>query len=88
MSDTNTPIVVNADPTLASLGTTARYVLAFLGGVLVNKGILPADTDIQALVGGLIGMASLGYGLYRTIANKKVLVTVAQSAPDTTAVVK
>lgn len=83
-----TPIVVNPDPTVASLGTTFRYALSFIGGILVSKGFLPADADVNAIVGGIMLIGSTGYGIYRTVFNKRQLVVAAEAAPNNVAVVK
>lgn len=81
------PIEVNPNPLPASLATLLRYVLTFVGGLAVSKGVLPADSDVNELVGAVVAVAATAYGIWRTIRNKKELVVAAEAAPNSVATV-
>lgn len=84
----DTPIQVDSRQLPAGAGTLLRYGLTALGTYMVTEGILPAGSDVNALVGAVLVLASTAYGMYATYRNKKQLVTTAAAAPDDVAVVK
>lgn len=83
-----TPITVNPAQLPAGAATLLRYALTAIGGVMLNHKLLPAGTDVNAVVGAVLVVVSTGYGIWKTYRNKAQLVTAAAAAPDNVAVVK
>lgn len=79
---TDKPIIVpnSALPPMAA--TAIQYVVTALGGVLITKGFLPADSDINMLVGVVLMLASAGYGIYKTRRNVAKQQTMEPYVPD------
>jgi hypothetical protein len=84
MSD---PIQVNPSQLPGGAGTLVRYLIATVGGVLLSKGFLPEGTNVEQLTGAAMSLIAFGWGLYRTVTNKRKLVTAADAAPNHVAVV-
>lgn len=87
MTDTSTPIVVTTGALPATAASVLRYALTTLGGYLVARGWLAGDTA-EMLTTVILVIAPLVYGAWLTQHNKARLVTVAEAAPDSVAVVK
>ncbi len=87
MSNDTTPPIEVTDSTLeGQIATFARYLLTTLGGYALGKGWI--DGDLLQLLTGLVTIAGpTAYGIYKTYTAKTRLITVAQSAPDSVAVV-
>lgn len=84
---TTTPIIVDPDPTLATLGVAIRYAITTLGGYLVGKGWIDGDL-VQVVASIALALLPAVYAAWKARENKAVLTTVAASAPDTVAIVK
>lgn len=79
------PIVVSGSSTPTSAWTLVRYVLVFLGGLAVAKGVLPVDTDINALIGTVAAAASALFGVYQSWKNNEQKKMMAKAVPDSVA---
>lgn len=84
----DTPIQVDPNQIPAGAATLLRYALTTIGTVMVTRGLLPAGSDVNAIVGAALVIISTLYGLWKTYDNKQKLVTVATAAPNRVAVVK
>jgi len=84
MADVNTPIQVNPNQLPGIAGTILRGGLIYA----VAKGILPDWIDPDQVVSTLLAVLTLVYASYRTYKNKAHLVTAAEAAPNSVAVVK
>lgn len=81
------PIEVNPSQLSAGAATLLRYGLTALGTAMVTRRVLPADTDVNSLVGAVLVLVSTAYGMWRTWHNKRQAVAMASAAPDSVAVV-
>ena len=76
----------------SSLPTTAatliRYVLTALGTLMVTKGILPVDSDVETTVGAILVVISTGYGAWRSYKNNEDKKTMEPYAPAKVATLK
>lgn len=84
----NEQIVVDPNTIPSSISTLLRYALTALGTLMLTNNILPVGTDVETFVGIVLMVVSTGYGIYKTITNKRKLVVTANAAPDSVAVVK
>lgn len=82
------PIQVNPAQLPAMAATLLRYILTALGAYMAKQGLLPAGSDVNAIVGFALMVISGGWGIWKTYSNKTKLVTAASAAPDDVAVVK
>jgi hypothetical protein len=82
-----TPIVVNPDQTTAQLGVAVRYAVTLVGGYLVGKGWIDGDL-LQVIAAALTALVPAIYAAYRAHQQKKALVRITASAPDSVAVFK
>jgi hypothetical protein len=81
------PIVVNDTQLPGTAATLLRYAATAIGGVLVTRGFLPADSDVNAIVGSVLIVASAVYGVYKTWSNKRKLIKASDAAPNDVAIV-
>lgn len=58
------------------LVTAVRYLIVFLGGILVQRGTFTAEQWAQ-IGGWLVGAVPLAWGVWSTFRNKKKLITAA-----------
>lgn len=94
----STPIVVNPSSVQAMIITGLRYFATVVGGVtavlgLVGKRDLSGliayvqSADGLALIGAIVAIGGSAYGVFKTYSNKQKLVTTADAAPNSVAVV-
>jgi hypothetical protein len=81
------PIVVNPDQTAAQFGVALRYALTLVGGYLVAKGWIGKDL-VELVTTLALTFGPFAYAAYRSHQQKRALVTVAEAAPNSVAVVK
>lgn len=82
------PIEVNSTALPAMVITAIRYLVQLLAGYLITKGMLPEGTDINVLIGIVIGVVTLIWGVVatkRSNAKQKVMAAV---LPDSIARIK
>lgn len=87
-SDVKPPIVIDRSPVTDQLTSLIRAVLIMLGTSLIARGWLPADADINALVGGAITVGAAAWGVIKATRRKQELVTAGKAAPDAVAIVR
>jgi hypothetical protein len=88
MAPPSTPIEVNPSQLPGGAATLLRYALTAAGTAMVTNHVLPADSNVNNIVGAVLVVVSTGYGMWRTWHNKREAVTMAAAAPDRVAVVK
>lgn len=76
------PIVVTNTTMPESIGIIIRVALLFIGGSLVTKGWLPADSDINLIAGAAVTAIGAIWGLVRAVSTKKKLIVTADAAPN------
>ena len=81
-----TPIVVNPSSIPEVATVIFRYAAALLSGWLIRRGVM-TETDLPIIQGAVMAVAAAGFAIYGTISKKRKLVTVANAAPDSVAVV-
>lgn len=84
--DADKPIIVNGAVLPSTLAAALRYAIALGGPLLIQRGILPADS-LEGVTTIIVTAATVGYGLWKTHQRKSQLVTVAEAAPNSVAVV-
>ena len=82
------PIQVSPTPLPATIGTALRYALTFLAGLAITHKVLPADTDVNTVVGAGVALVSAAYGVYAAFKNHKDKKTMLPYTPDSVAQLK
>ena len=85
--DVDKPIVVSGAVLPSTLAAALRYIVALALPFLIERGILPAEST-EGVIAIVITIATVAYGLWKTHQRKAQLVTVAEAAPNSVAVVK
>jgi hypothetical protein len=83
----DTPIVVNPNPVPQQAWVAIRDVLKVLGGYLVGRGLLDAQT-LEILLGAFLVIGPMVWAQLRTRRQTAQLTVVADAAPNRVAVVK
>jgi hypothetical protein len=78
------PMIVNPSSKAAQAGAAARYILTAAGAFAIGKGWI-TDQTLQAITTLVTIIAPAAYGIYKTYANKQLLVTAATAAPNSVA---
>lgn len=86
-SKPDTPIVVNGTVLPAALAAALRYLITMIGTFAVAKGWVKAE-NLDGILTVIVTLATVGYGLYQTYRRKADLVTTAEAAPNTVAIVQ
>ena len=84
---TDTPIVVNSDPTPSMIWGAVRVLLGAAGGWFVAKGYLDSET-LNAVIGAIVVLAPAVWVAILNRRNTKQKAILADAAPNTVAVVK
>ena len=84
---TTPPIQVSNDVLPTALAAALRYAIALICSWLVSSGKVEAGS-VEQIGAVLLGIATIGYGLWKTYTNKAKLVVTADAAPNSVAVVK
>lgn len=69
------------------LAAAARYLIVTLGSFAVGRGWVDAE-QLPGIATAIVTIGTALYGLYRTYRTKSDLVTTAEAAPNSVAVVK
>lgn len=78
------PILVSDSTAPAAILTAVRYVITAVGGYLVSRGAITADT-LQMILGVVGAVAPNLIGVFLSIRNKRKLITAAEAAPNSVA---
>jgi hypothetical protein len=80
------PIEITEGSIGAQIATAARYILTAGGAYAMGKGWI--DGELLNLLTGLVTvLAPVVYGVWKTYAEKRILVIVGRAAPDSVATV-
>jgi len=74
MADDNSVEFVDSRQLPSGIATLLRYGLTVAGTAMVTDGILPAGSDVNAIVGAVLVVASTAYGMWLTYKNKRTVV--------------
>ena len=85
--DADKPIIVNGAVLPSTLAAAVRYGVALLLPMLVQRGILPAEST-EGVLAIVMTAATVAYGLWKTHQRKTQLVVAAEAAPNSVAIVK
>jgi hypothetical protein len=85
-TDTDTPIVVGGMALPTALASALRYLITMLGTFAVAKGWVKAE-NLDGILTVAITLATVGYGLYKSYTNRTKLITTAEAAPNSVAIV-
>lgn len=79
--------VIDPNSVPGQIAALGRYTITAIGSFALGRGWI--SSDVLQLITGLLTVAlPTGFAIYKTWDNKKKLVTIAASAPDSVAVVK
>lgn len=76
-----TPITVTDNTLEGQITTLARYLLTAVGGFALGRGWI--DNELLQLLTGIVTVAApTAWGIWKTLQNKRQLITVAEAAPS------
>lgn len=87
MAEATTPIQVSGAVLPSVAAAALRTAVNVIGPSLIAGGYLPAGS-LEGVTTILITVASIGYGLWKTLHRKTQLIAAADAAPDDVAYVK
>jgi hypothetical protein len=85
-SNPDTPIVVGGTVLPTALAAALRYLITMIGTFAIAKGWVKSENIDGILTVGLT-LATVGYGLWKTYSNRSKLITTAEAAPNSVAIV-
>lgn len=86
-SNNNAPIVVNGQTLPGTLAAALRYLIAMVGTFAVARGWVDTAA-VDGISTVIVTIATVVYGLWKTRNTREKLVTAAEAAPNSVAIVK